>query len=86
MDSMGDGTFGHNYVEELLVEIYRIDAEGNVFAVGSKNVKFRRNVIKNLKVIIAEGPDGNGINLDVDTEEGWYSDFEDVEFVGGLYE
>lgn len=86
MDSMGDGTFGHNYVEELLVEIYRIDAEGNVFAVGSKNVKFRRNVIKNLKVIIAEGPDGNGINLDVDTEEGWYSDFEDVEFVGGIYE
>lgn len=86
VDRLEDGSFGFEYVEDVLVEIYRIDAEGNVFGVGAKKVEFRRNVIKNLKVTIANSPDGNGINMDVDTEEGWYSDFEDVEFVGGIYE
>lgn len=85
-DYMTDGTFGFEYVENMLVEIYRIDAEGNFYGVGAQKVGFRRNVIKNLKVTIADSPNGNYVNLDVDTDEGWYSDFEDVEFVGGIYE
>lgn len=85
-DYLIDGSFGLDYVENVLVEIYRIDAEGNFYGVGAQQVNFRRNVIRNIKVTIADSPDGNFVKLNVDTDEGWYLDYDDVEFVGGIYQ
>lgn len=86
IDNLGNGEFANNYTEDMLVDIRRIDAEGKEFGVGSKVVSFRRNFIKYMKVTIANSPDGNGIILNVNKNEGWYQELDNEGFVGGIVE
>lgn len=84
-DRLEDGTFANNYAENLSVDVYRFDSDGDMFKVATKNLDFRRNMIKTLKVTITNNSTANSVNMDVDTEEKWAEDSESVDFVGGIY-
>lgn len=82
-DKMEDGSFTNEFSEEVNVLIYRQDAEGNLYEVAQKYVTFKRNMMKTLKITIADNTTGNNVKLDVESTD-LLEDSEVSNFIGGV--